>query len=149
MPRGVDLLLPVEWQMIAVFGDDDLREQSWCGDATLLQGVQRGNDGRLVGLITLHILPPDDAAAEEPRRFIVELFGDFFADGAPSFRISNNLIRLDHFIHGGQMLRHSCFALLAWFDLGSVLAALLDLSLQDAGACAGGFGFFCAVITSL
>ena len=60
MPRGVDLLLPVERQMIAVFGDDDLREQSWCGDAALLQRVERRDDGRL---ITPHILPADDAAA--------------------------------------------------------------------------------------
>jgi len=47
------------------------------------------------------------------------------------------------------VLRHACFTLLAWFDLGSVLAALLDLSLQDAGACAGGRVFFCAVIPAL
>jgi hypothetical protein len=37
VPCGVDLLLPVERQMIAVLGDDDLREQSRCGDAALLQ----------------------------------------------------------------------------------------------------------------
>ena len=60
--------------MIAVFGDDDLREQSWCGDAALLQCIEWRNDRRFVGLITLHILPTDDAAAEEPRGFIVELF---------------------------------------------------------------------------
>ena len=46
------------------------------------------------------------------------------------------------------MLWHSCFTCLAWFDLCSVLAALFDLSLQDAWACAGGWVFFCA-ITSL
>ena len=47
------------------------------------------------------------------------------------------------------MLRHACLALFAGFDRLALLATKFDFSLQDAGACAGGRVFFCAVIPSL
>jgi hypothetical protein len=37
---------------------------------------QRGDDGRLLRFIALHILFTDDATAQEPRGLVVELFGD-------------------------------------------------------------------------
>lgn len=83
VPRGVDLLLPVERQMIAALRDDDLREQSWREYTALLQGVQRGNDGRLVHIIALYILAADDKAAQELNWLIVELLGNFLADVPP------------------------------------------------------------------
>ena len=149
VPGGVDLLLPVEREVIAILRDDDLCEQPWCGDAALLERVERGDDGGLVRLVTLQILFADDAAAEEPRGLIVELLGDLFADAPPGFGRCGDFLRLDDFIDGGQVLGHACFALSAWLHGLVVLVTLVDLSLQDAGVCAGGFGFFCAVISDL
>ena len=38
-----------------------------------------------MGLITLHILFADDAAAQEPRGVVIELLSDFFAHEPPGF----------------------------------------------------------------
>lgn len=49
VPGGVVLLLPVEQQMMTeALRHDDLCEKPRCGDAALLQGVERRNDGSLV-----------------------------------------------------------------------------------------------------
>ncbi len=134
VPGGIDLLLPVERQMIAILRHDDLCEQTRRGDAALLQGVECRDDGSLMRLVAPHILPADDATAQEPCRLVVELLGDFFTNVPPCVGRSGDFFRLDDFINGGQMLRHACLAFFAGFNRLAVLAALFDLSLQGAGA---------------
>ena len=135
--------------MIAILRHDDLREQPRCGDAALLQEVERRDDGGLVRLVALHILPANDAAAQEPCGLVVQLLGDLLPDVPPGFRCGGDLLGLDDFIHGRQMLRHTRLALPAWPGGLWLLVPPLDLSLQGAGACAGGLLFFCPVIPSL
>jgi hypothetical protein len=68
MAAAVNLLLPVERQMIAELGDEDLREQARRREAALLQARgQRGADGHSIDLAAAHILSADEAAAQKAR----------------------------------------------------------------------------------
>ncbi len=102
---AVNLFLPVERQMIAELGDEDLREQARSGEAAFLQALgQRGDDGHGVDLATPHILAPNEAAAQEARGFVVELFADFLAEAAPRRRTGFDRRGVEHFLDHRQIL---------------------------------------------
>jgi len=62
MARGKDLFLAVERQVIAIFSNDDRRQQAGRGDGTLLQRVQGREDRRGKGMIAPHIVAAPAAA---------------------------------------------------------------------------------------
>ncbi len=84
--RGKDLLLPVKRKVAAKFRDEDRGDEARRGDASVLQRVQRREDGRGQGMIAAHELAPHEPAFEKARRFVIELLGDFLADAAPRLR---------------------------------------------------------------
>ena len=91
--------------MIAELRDEDLREQAWCGHAAFLQARgQRGDDGHGVDLAAAHILAPNQAAAQEARRFVIELLTDFFADAAPRRGTGFDRRGVEHFLDHRQVL---------------------------------------------
>ena len=104
MPRGKDLLLSIQRKVIAVFTHDDRREQPRRGQAAILQRGQRGHDGCGIRMIPAHILAAHEPAFEEPGRFVVELFGHFFADLSPGFRTSFHRLRHEDLFDDRQML---------------------------------------------
>ncbi len=104
VPRGKYLLLTIERKMVAKLRDDECRDEAGCGDASLLQRVQRCDDGRGEWMIAACIFLPHDAAFEKTRRLVVELLGDFIADVPPSIRASLHRFGHDHFLHDGEMI---------------------------------------------
>ncbi len=102
---AVNLLLPVERQVIAELGNEDLREQAGRGQAAFLQARgQRGDGGHGVDFAAAHILAPDQAAAQKARGFVIELFADFLADAAPGLRASLDRRGIEHFLDHRQVL---------------------------------------------
>ena len=72
--RPVDLLLPVEGKMITILCHDDLRVQAGRGDAALLQLLRQWCDDRHgIEFAAMDELAPDESAAHEARRLVVEL----------------------------------------------------------------------------
>ncbi len=84
MAGGVDAFLAVEREMVAVFADQDVGQQSRRGQAAVLQARgQRGDDGGRFPVRFADILGPDQPAAQQAAGLVVELFADLFADLAP------------------------------------------------------------------
>jgi hypothetical protein len=105
VPRGENVLLPVERIVVAVFAHDDRREQARRGDAPVLQGLQLGDDRRGVGMIAPHVLAAHDAAREKSRRFVVEQLGDFLADVTPCLGAALHRLGIDDFLDHRQVRR--------------------------------------------
>lgn len=102
---AVDLLLPVEREVIAELGDEDLREQARSREAAFLQALgQRGDDGHGVHFAAAHILAPDEPAAQEARGFVIEVFADFLADATPLRRTGLDRRGIEHFLDHRQVL---------------------------------------------
>jgi hypothetical protein len=76
---AVNLFLPVQRQVVIVFGNDDLGQQASSGDALVndLWGHGCGHDGLAA---RTGVLATDVAVHEELGGFAVELFADLFAD---------------------------------------------------------------------
>src|SRR5580658_6167334 len=80
MAAPVDLFLPVQRKVVAVFAYKDLRQQPWRGDATLLELLrQRRDDWRVLALPAMHVLSPDQPPPNESGRLVVELLADFLS----------------------------------------------------------------------
>jgi hypothetical protein len=97
---AVNLLLPVERQMILILADDHLGEQPRAGQTLLDQarGQRRDDDAFGVG-----ILGPNVEALDELRRFPVQFLGDFLAQPAPAFRLLLHFRWFEHHPLGFQM----------------------------------------------
>ena len=92
--------------MVAILGDDDLRQESRSHDAALQDRVrQRRHDGHGVQHPTLHILGAHRAPAQEAGGLIVEPFTDFLADAPPVLRRYLDRLGHDDFLNHRQMLR--------------------------------------------
>ena len=100
-----DLLLTVEGKMIAVFADDDGSEQAGGGEAGVLQGGERSDDGRGFRLVLPDVFAPDEVAAEKTARGVVKLLGDFLTDAAPALRILLYGFRINDLIRCRSPLR--------------------------------------------
>lgn len=76
---GEDLALSVKWEMIAVFGDQDMREQRGTGEAL---GDRTLRDGRLMDgpAGAAAIAWPADADDPKPRRHMIEHLADRLAN---------------------------------------------------------------------
>jgi hypothetical protein len=86
VPLPEDLFLPVEGQMVAVFADQQLRQQAGSSQAVLGHPFGcRGDHRRQHALIAPHILGPDRFLPEELARLIIQLPADFLADALPVF----------------------------------------------------------------
>ncbi len=81
---SVDAFKVIPREMIAVAGDQGVRQQRGCRDAALLQhGCERGDDGRQMPVDPADILAPDRAQAREAPRCVIELLADLFSDADP------------------------------------------------------------------
>ena len=86
-------LLPVKWQVIGILGAEHLRGQPCGGQAAFLQARWPGRDERgSVRISTAHELAPDESAANEARRSVVEWLADLLPQATPGGRT-----RLDRF----------------------------------------------------
>jgi len=76
-----DVLLPIEWKMISVLGDNELRGKTEGGHASGKRaGGRGGHEGRLSSVVLAAELGPNEAPFDEAGLDVVELFGDFLAD---------------------------------------------------------------------
>jgi len=86
---GRDLLLPVQWHVVAVFAYDDLRDQTRSRDTALLKLLgQWRDDGHTILFVARHVFAPDEAAAKEVGWLTVELLGHLRADEAPCLNVA-------------------------------------------------------------
>src|SRR5258705_12661212 len=103
---GEDLALPVKRQVIAVFGDQDMREKTGSGEAL---GDRTLRGGRLMDgpAGPAAIAPPADAADPKPRPHVVQHLADGLADGLKLAAAAGAgpLIEIDPHVRSGQMLR--------------------------------------------
>ncbi len=107
------LLLTIEREVVAVFANDNVGEQSGGGGAAVLKDVQRGGDRWRGGIAAADILAPDEPAAHEARGRNVELAGDFLANAAPLCGLRAHDVRNYDFLFDGQVLREAGTAFLA------------------------------------
>src|SRR5215210_4679929 len=100
MTALVDLLLAIQGQMITILGDQDLRQESRRGDAAFVQAFGQGSNYILsIFIVTRHVFAPDQSAAKEPSRLIVELLADFGSNIAPGLRRSFDRFRINDFFN--------------------------------------------------
>lgn len=105
MALPINLFLTVERRMIAIFGDEDLRQQPCGGQTALLQPWrQRRDDRSRVHIAPAHILAPDEPEPQKARRFIVELLADFLSDAAPRGGVCLDRLRVEHLLNEWQMI---------------------------------------------
>ena len=106
MPLLVNLFLPVQRQMVAVFGDQNLRQQSRRRQAAIQQAFrQRRGQRRAIRIFAVNVGAADGAPPQKPRRLIVQLLTDFLPDATPRFRLRLDCFRFNHFFHHRQVLR--------------------------------------------
>ena len=75
MPLKKDLFLPIQRQMVAVFGHQDVRQQARRGQAAVLQPFRQRRDHRGKGRRNAgNIFFADGAAAQKAGRFVIQLF---------------------------------------------------------------------------
>src|SRR6266567_559113 len=105
---GEDLALPVKWQVIAVFCDQDMREKAGSGK-TFGDRTLRG--GRLVDgpAGPAAIARPADADDPKPRRHVVQHLADGLADSMKLAAAAGAglLIEIDPLVFTGQMRRQA------------------------------------------
>jgi hypothetical protein len=104
---AVNLLLPVQWQVILILADDHLRQQGRARQALLNQpGRQRRDDDPF----DVRILGSDVQALDELRRFPVQFLGHFLPQLAPAFGLLLHFLGFEHhpfrFQMRGQWLAH-------------------------------------------
>src|SRR5258706_2727588 len=105
---GEDLALPVKRQVIAVFGNQDMREKTGSGEAL---GDRTLRGGRLVDgpAGPAAIAGPADADDPKPRRHVVQHLADGLADGMKLATAAGAglLIEIDPHVFTGQMRRQA------------------------------------------
>ena len=115
LPRQVNsvaanenLFLPVQRQMVAVFAHQNVRQQSGCGQTTILQTFwQRRDDRCLVKVNPVNVFAPNGPAAQKTRRFKIQLLADFLADATPALRRGLHRFGINDFFNHRQVLRQT------------------------------------------
>ena len=143
MPPFGDLLLPIKWQVIAVFGGEDRGEQTGSRFAALQHGGKLGDDGSALRGVDPRKALADDFVAHIARRLVIELLGDDFIDQAIRFRLGLHFFRHQHHLHSGQRVEQFIGDAALLLALARWLHGLLGFSLQGGEGVAGGFGLFC------
>ena len=81
---GEDLFLPMEREVVAVFADEEVREQTGRGQPAFPQARgQRRDDGGEVGVGAMRVFAADGAPAQEAAGLVIKLLIHFLADAAP------------------------------------------------------------------
>ena len=93
MALAINLLLPVQRQMILILADDHLRQQRRARQSLLNQTRRQRRDHDPFGL---GILGPDVKALDELRRFPVQFLGHFLAQLAPACGLLLDFFRFEH-----------------------------------------------------
>jgi hypothetical protein len=100
--------LSVEGKVIAIFADDDLRQKSWRRRAAFLQArSQASGQGRRFRIPTPHVFAAHQAPAQEPSRFVVELFADLRTEQTPSLWRLLHFLRVNDLLNDRQICRPS------------------------------------------
>jgi len=87
VPPRKDLFLPIQRQMVVVFGHQNVRQQARCRQTAVLQPFRQGRNHRgLSQLDAVDIFFADRAAAEKAGRFVIQLFADLLSNATPLFR---------------------------------------------------------------
>ena len=111
---SINLFLPIQWQMVAVFADQHLREQTRRGQPAFLQTFgQRGNHRSQVQFRAVNIFFADRPAAQKTRRFIIQLLAHFLPDATPVLRRGFHGCGFNHFFDHWQVIgqaRRTVFA---------------------------------------
>lgn len=149
MPGPPDLFLTVKRQVVAIFSDDDGRQQAGRRHAALLQKMKRGDDRSLERMIAPDIFTADQAAAQKPCGLIVQLLGHFLAHAPPGGGIGFDFVRIHDGFHCRKMFRQAWFARAALSGAAVGGDRFFQFSLQGGGIRAGGGGFFCLPVPSL
>ena len=90
--------------MVAIFADQNLRQQTRRGQAAIQQPFRQGGDHRhRVHFRPVDILLADEAAAQKAGGFVIKLFADFLPNAPPLFGLGFHRFGFDHFFHHGQM----------------------------------------------
>ena len=111
--------------------------------------MERSDDRSRVRMVPPDIFAADQAAAQEPGGFVIQLLGDLLAHAAPGGRFGFDLCGFDHFIDRRKMLRQPGGAGAAFGGGVAGSRPFFQFSLQDGGIRAGGRGFFCPLVPSL
>ena len=121
---GIDLSLPVEWQMVGVLADDNVGDQGLGGQAALDQprGRWRLHDHLLAG--AAGVLRPAHHQHPEPGGDHIQPLGDVFADPVQGARAARAgpVLDVDDLLDPGQVRRQR--SAVATPPGGALLAAL-------------------------
>ena len=132
---GEDVFLPVEREVVAVFADEDVREQTGRGQSAFAQTLgQQCDDGGEIGVGAVNVFAADDAAPQEAAGFVVELFVYLLADTAPGFRLRFHRLGIEDLFDDGKIFGQSRCALFA----GTGRALLGKTSCFNGGRRGGG-----------
>src|SRR5271163_4607152 len=105
MSAPVNRFLAVKWQVVAVFADDDLCKQAGSYETAFQERVGQWRDHRH----GIEFTPPNifwahRASTQEPGRFVVQPFTNFFSDAPPELRRVFDRLRHNLFFDYRQML---------------------------------------------
>ena len=111
---GEDLFLTIKRKVVAVFADEDVREQTGRGQSAFAQTLgQQCDDGGEIGVGAVNVFAADDAATQEAAGFVVELFVHLLADAAPGFRLRFHRLGIEDLFDDGKMFGQSRTTLFA------------------------------------
>ncbi len=99
-----NLFLSVKRQVVAVFAHQNLSQQSGPRQAAVQQSLRQRCDQR-PGILhrAMNVFATDEPSAQEPARFVIELFADFLADQAPGLGLLLHRLGINNLFDDRQL----------------------------------------------